>query len=133
MTVITEISIEYYRAFYEKCRIKFAVPDNTSGSGLTVLVGPNNSGKTTVVNALRFVSGEPQQVDMEHRHASHPFVISIENNSGEKKSITNPDGGAKSTQIGTVKAFPTQAHIRIVPSRRAWSPYTSHQQMPLQA
>ncbi len=52
--MIKEITIHGFRGFGEERTIMFAVPsDNKPGSGLTILVGSNNSGKTTVLEALR--------------------------------------------------------------------------------
>ena len=41
--------------FAERQTLKFAKPDGQkAGSGLTLIVGPNNSGKTSVLSALAF-------------------------------------------------------------------------------
>ena len=50
---IKTLSIEGFRGFSRRIDIDFSVPDGVNpGSGLTVLVGANNSGKTTVLEAL---------------------------------------------------------------------------------
>jgi len=52
--MIKRITIHGLRGFGEERTIEFAIPaNNTPGSGLTILVGANNSGKTTVLEALR--------------------------------------------------------------------------------
>ncbi len=45
--------IQGLRGFGEEKTIKFAIPNGKVGSGLTIMVGANNSGKTTVFEALR--------------------------------------------------------------------------------
>ena len=38
--------------------LDFALPDNkTPGSGLTIIVGPNNSGKTTIIESIQAFNG----------------------------------------------------------------------------
>lgn len=37
-----------------KQKIKFAVPNGVFGSGLTIITGPNNSGKSTIVESLNY-------------------------------------------------------------------------------
>ena len=38
--------------------LNFALPDNkTPGSGLTIIVGPNNSGKTTIIESIQAFNG----------------------------------------------------------------------------
>ena len=50
---IKDLSMEGFRGFSKKRKIKFAVPNGTDeGSGLTVLVGPNNGGKSTIIEAI---------------------------------------------------------------------------------
>ncbi len=51
--MIKKLTIHGLRGFGEKQTIEFAVPNNKPGSGLTILVGANNSGKTTILEALR--------------------------------------------------------------------------------
>lgn len=54
---IKKISIEGLRGFSKKTEIEFAMPDKENlGSGLTVLVGANNSGKSTVIEAIHLLS-----------------------------------------------------------------------------
>jgi ABC-type uncharacterized transport system ATPase subunit len=129
MPFLTNIGIAHYRGFYASRTIAPAIPNGKAGSGLTVLVGPNNSGKSTVVSAIRFVAGGPRQVDVEHRHPEDALVLSLENGLGETKTLTNPDLGAVTVIQGNEKAFPTTEDVRLVPSRRAWSAYTSTARM----
>ena len=50
---IIEVTIKGYRGFATDQRVRFAVPTGAVGSGLTVLVGPNNGGKSSVIEALQ--------------------------------------------------------------------------------
>ena len=51
--MITSLMIHGFRGFGEEKTIQFALPNGSSGSGLTIFVGANNSGKTTILEALR--------------------------------------------------------------------------------
>jgi len=51
--MITNLVIHGLRGFGEKRTIQFALPNGNYGSGLTIFVGANNSGKTTILEALR--------------------------------------------------------------------------------
>lgn len=51
--MIKNLSIHGLRGFGEKRTIQFAIPNGNLGGGLTILVGANNSGKTTIFEALR--------------------------------------------------------------------------------
>jgi predicted ATP-dependent endonuclease of OLD family len=132
MPTLTNIAIENYRGFYGRREIAPAIPTGARGSGLTILVGPNNSGKSTVVAALRLVTGEPKQIDLEHRHPDARLAITLTNSEGVQKTITNPDLGATTVIQGEAIAYPTSENIRLVPSRRAWSAYTGQQRMDVQ-
>jgi energy-coupling factor transporter ATP-binding protein EcfA2 len=128
MPAIQSVSIEHYRGFFQKRTISFARPNGMLGSGLTVLVGPNNSGKSTVLHALRLVL-QPRQVDLEHRHGENILSISIENDQGATRSVSNPDGGATLVPAGQNDARPSMGDFRFVPSRRSWSAYTGNPTM----
>ena len=51
--MIKYISILGYRGSSKKIEIQFAIPNRELGSGLTILVGTNNSGKTTIIEAIK--------------------------------------------------------------------------------
>ena len=52
--MIDTISIAGLRGFGEEQTLSFAKPDHqTAGSGLTFIVGANNTGKTTIIEAIR--------------------------------------------------------------------------------
>ena len=51
-----EIEILGLRGFSKKGKLILAKPDTNPGSGLTVIVGPNNSGKSTIYEAFRAMS-----------------------------------------------------------------------------
>lgn len=51
--MIKNITIHGLRGFGEERTIQFALPNDKLGGGLTILVGANNSGKTTILEAMR--------------------------------------------------------------------------------
>ena len=55
--IIKSLAIKGFRGFTNKRKMEFAIPDGeTVGSGLTILVGPNNSGKSSIIEALHILS-----------------------------------------------------------------------------
>ena len=53
MSYYKELKILEFRGFSKECSIEFAIPnEKEEGSGLTILVGENNSGKTSISSFL---------------------------------------------------------------------------------
>lgn len=127
MAYIERISIEHFRGFYDPQTIEFARPSGVSGSGLSILVGPNNSGKTTVIDALKLLAKTNVTIDIEHRHEGEVMRVISTDSDGKSKSISNPDGGAVTVTTGDQSAAPSTYSLRFVPSRRAWSAFSSNQ------
>ena len=55
MSYYKELKILGFRGFSQECKIEFAIPNEKEGSGLTILVGENNSGKTSILETLRML------------------------------------------------------------------------------
>ena len=53
---IKKLAISGLRGFATEQSLTLAIPNGANGSGLTVLVGPNNGGKSTIVEAFKAVS-----------------------------------------------------------------------------
>lgn len=51
--MIKNVTIHGLRGFGKEREINFAIPNGIQGSGLTILVGSNNTGKTTISEAIR--------------------------------------------------------------------------------
>ena len=61
--LIKKLSIEGLRGFSEKICFEFALPDGKNiGSGLTILVGPNNSGKSTVIETVHILNSNSNSI-----------------------------------------------------------------------
>src|SRR5689334_6901567 len=61
---LTSLHIEGYRGFERRQSLHFAAPTGKLGSGLTILVGPNSGGKSSVVEALDFFAAPGQSVNL---------------------------------------------------------------------
>lgn len=58
MNNYTKFTVQNFRCFSSKQTLKLAVPNKDKvGSGITYIVGPNNSGKTTLIESLNFTVG----------------------------------------------------------------------------
>lgn len=79
---ITAINISNFRCFPENdgndtFKISFNTPkDNKLGSGLTILIGENNSGKSTVLRAIGLFSQSDENLEsMLARHELHASCV----------------------------------------------------------
>lgn len=118
---LTRIEILGYRGFKERGALDLAVPNGTMGSGLTVLTGPNNAGKSSIIECLRARAGH-QSVSFSAgvRNSAVEFV-EIDYLFGEKREVLKSlaKGSSESLREGIVE----NADIFVLPSRRAFTPY----------
>lgn len=117
--MLKKLSIEQYKGFYEEQSLNFAIPHNLEGSGLTLIVGPNNTGKTTVIESLLLKSDKKFKESERHKDISPKITIE---STSEKVVFTNIDKGSQIKEDGGKSLTLT---FELIPSRRYWNPYSS--------
>ena len=76
---LKRLTVEGLRGFSERTEFRFSIPDKiTPGSGLTVLVGANNSGKSTVIEAIHLLNSNTNVVPLTTRSAKSGGMVMIE-------------------------------------------------------
>ena len=117
--MIKELSIVGFRGFGEEQTIPFALPDgNVEGSGLTIMTGANNAGKTTIIESIRaFNNGEPPTFSEGKRNAKADYRVKLCLTDEEDKEYTieTVSNGGSSTKRNNTKNH----SFYIVQSRRA--------------
>jgi len=99
----SKLEILGLRGFSTRQTLHFAVPNGQPGSGLTILVGPNNSGKTTIFEALRALSQYTAPSFTEGRRNKSAGgrieieIFDLEGNSLSLRTITS--GGSESMYV----------------------------------
>lgn len=124
--MIKELQIEGFRGFGERQTIKFALPDGkTNGSGITFLVGANNSGKTTILEAIKAFNNNGEGIspsfseDKRNKFSksSHNVLLNLlEDNGTEHRIVSNI------VDTSETNMWPrSQLSFYIVPSRRSFN------------
>lgn len=117
---IAQMQVVGYRGFAAPAKIAFAVPNGATGSGLTVVTGPNNAGKSSIVECLQMRSPEGASFDIGTRNASVDKVeLQFEIN-GQTEILSSIVPGSSEASIDR---FDQKQTIFIVPSRRSFAPY----------
>nr|WP_321238757.1 AAA family ATPase [uncultured Tolumonas sp.] len=114
------MEIHGYRGFREIGALDFSVPNGEMGSGLTILTGPNNAGKSCILECLRARSGGEVSFTAGTRNGDIELVkVKYVVNGKDEilKSITK--GSSETIKEGIDKNF----HVFVLPSRRAFNPY----------
>jgi len=110
------------RGFGRSQKITFAIPNGTLGSGLTIFVGPNSGGKSTIVEALRALSMRREQsfsVGKRNQEAKDRVMISAVDTAGASHKLeTIESGGSEASYSGT----DALGRIYVLPSRRFFEP-----------
>ena len=118
--MIKELSIFGFRGFGEKQTLQFALPNGQVGSGLTIITGANNSGKTTIIESIRAFNGHSRMSPSfsegrRNKKAKERIELIIKDEKEHECSIkTVPHGGSS-----TVKEGEISSQYYIVQSRRA--------------
>jgi len=122
---IKKFEIHGLRGFATKQFLELAIPNGGVGSGLTVLVGPNNGGKSTVVEGLRALSLHSEQsftVGKRNQKAGDKVNMTItgdNNNVWELRTVNS--GGSECNLIKNGDPVPPNS-IFVLPSRRYFNP-----------
>src|SRR4051794_7776869 len=119
--LLQSIQIENYRAFGSSQTVEFADPAN--GSGLTVLVGPNNSGKSTVLKTIRhLVSDDDVFVAGFDDRRSEALKIKLKGKTEQDFEVAVAGRGAAARLKKEGKWTPGIGNdIIYVPARRPWN------------
>ena len=91
---IKKVLIKGLRGFSEETEIEFAIPDKeNAGSGLTVLVDPNNSGKSTLIEAIHLLSINKDTIPSTSRNVktNSNILIKAEDTIGNEVSLESTE------------------------------------------
>lgn len=126
------LSIYGYRGFSKKQVIPFAIPDEESGKlGLTMIVGGNNSGKSTIFEAMGFLSRNAQLTVQPKRRNTKTNSIAI-SATFHDDSCTALSNGQDECAVLNFESAASKAiahdkgTIIKIPSRRHFSEYFSY-------
>ena len=111
-----------YRGFAYKQTLNLAIPNGKPGSGLTILIGPNGGGKSTLVECFQKVSLANRSVSFSrgkrNLKAGDLVEIEIQLQDGSRGVLRTIRGGSQTQWEGIVSP-----KIYYLPSRRFFNPY----------
>lgn len=119
--MVESISCIGYRGFSVEQRLELAIPNGKRGSGLTVLVGPNGGGKSTVMECFSAVARNENSFTSGKRNLDAGDRVSIcINYNGHKAELKSLDiKGSETEWIGSQN----RPKVYYLPSRRVFNPY----------
>ncbi len=94
---LKKISIKGLRGFGVEKTIEFAIPDGDhDGSGMTVFVGPNNGGKSTIIEAVDYFTktNNIKGIPMEARYDGGRIDMTLEYGENKYEINSDLDGGS---------------------------------------
>lgn len=117
--MIKEMHISGFRGFGVPQVVPFAIPNGEDfGSGLTIITGANNSGKTTIIESIRAFNGKESPSFSEGRRnkqAKEIVELKLVSDTESISSIKSVPGGGSSTE----KTGSLANKIYVLQSRRA--------------
>ena len=126
--------IEGYRGFGEKVHIDLAKPNGKLGSGLTIIAGPNNSGKSTIVEGFQALArGNTPSFNEFKRNKKTNYKLSfkIKRMNRRMTELRSVDGGGSETKFIEIDEKSNTFLIYVLPSRRRFDPIISYQAQPI--
>ena len=113
-----KFSIAHYRGFQDEQALEFGTPEeNRPGSGITYIVGENNTGKTTIIEGLRLRA--EAKIRSSERQESDPLFLLYDENDTEVRRVSLIREGSYTLQEEGEKL----GQFELVPSRRHWESF----------
>ncbi|MCF0062789.1 ATP-binding protein [Dyadobacter chenwenxiniae] len=126
--MINKLSILGFRGFGDEQFLELAVPNTEPGSGLTVLVGPNNSGKSSIIECLKAISSRghasPSFTEGKRNKAAGDIVsMAVYDDGGGKLTLKTAEQGGSETFFHEEGIKRANFFAFVLSSRRAFNPY----------
>lgn len=127
MTHINSFEISGLRGFGDVQKLSLAQPDGTmAGSGLTMLVGPNSGGKSTVIEGFRAMASltpSPSFTEgKRNKQAGDRIKLRLRFTDGKDFGLeTTEAGGSETNRLPQTGTSPSG--ILVLPSRRYFQPH----------
>lgn len=122
---ISSLTIQGFRGFGRPGLLNLAIPTGEPGSGLTVLVGPNSGGKSTIIESFRVIANRNPQSFTEGRRnkfAGDKVSFTVALDAENEYVLRTVDAGGSETQWVDDNQ-PDLPRIYVLPSRRYFNPY----------
>lgn len=116
---LASIEILGYRGFAEMGKMNFATPNGKPGSGLTLITGPNNSGKSSILECLKARNGPVSFTIGTRNVATDSILIKYFIDEDIEETIESISPG--SSEVNKNLKSPIQFYI--LPSRRSFNTY----------
>lgn len=127
MVWLKNIEIHGYRGFAQAKSIQLAIPTGKRGAGLTIIVGPNNAGKSTVIESLFAVSRSGNAPSFtegkRNKRAGDQIRITVTNSEGSPKTLRSVPTGGSETVWENPGVEPRPGRFFPLPSRRRFEPH----------
>lgn len=119
--MLKKIGIQGFRGFENYSELDFAIPNNTEGSGLTIITGPNNSGKSSILECIKARNGRDNpSFSVGTRNAiSDYIIIDFEFDTHSEKITSVAKGSSETNRSG----HNSNVQTYVVPSRRNFQSY----------
>ncbi len=117
--------IEGYRGFGIKTHIDLAKPNGKLGSGLTIIAGPNNSGKSTIVEGFQALArrATPSFKELQrNKNTNYKLLFKIKRMNGRVTELKTINGGGSETEWVETYEKSNAFLIYVLPSRRRFNP-----------
>lgn len=124
--MLKSLEILGLRGFASKQVLQFALPSGKVGSGLTVLVGSNNAGKSTAIEALRAIAQRQNPSFSQGRRnqaAGDHVDIRVVDEQEKATTLKSIRPGSSETEVVTENDGVDFSALLILPSRRVFNPY----------
>lgn len=122
---ISSFRIEGFRGFADPQTLRLAQPTGEPGSGITILVGPNSGGKSTLIEGLGVIAARTPQSFTEGRRNKEAgdrvsFQVTLTNDESYELRTVNA-GGSETHWVD--ERQPVLPQVLVLPSRRYFNPY----------
>lgn len=121
-----KIEIKGLRGFSDKQTLNFGINNGQLGSGLTVIVGPNSSGKSTIFESIRAISQRQAPSFTEgkrNKKAGDKIEITLTKNDETSITLKTNEAGGSETVFHESGLQKNNVKIFSLPSRRTFSAY----------
>ncbi len=128
--MIKNLHIKGLRGFNDEQTLELAIPNGNDASGLTILVGPNNGGKSTIIEAIQAISSkssEPPSFSVGKRNirSGDSILIRISDEDSNALQLKSINPGASETEYVEQGLSSRNLNVFVLQSRRNFDSYFS--------